>query len=544
MTVELIKEQIQKFLVTDTPEVLAIKGDWGVGKTYYWDKYIKELKGSCILKSYSYVSLFGSKSIDELKQTVFLNAVDTYMIGEAPNIKGYSKKIAGLVKDTKIPYVSKYVGGIGGLINSVSQLALNKTVICFDDIERHSDGISIKDFMGLVSYFKEQKDCKVVLLLNEEVGDETFDDYKKYKEKVVDRQLHFEPTAEDCFDTIITEEFELRAHTRDCCVGLNIKNKRIIKKIESNVKEFLELVDGFDEEIKKQVIHSTIVLSWCYYGHGADKENIPEFAFVNRSGLRNEDEGRDWTKDKTKKWDDLLNSYRYQCSDEIDLAVAGGIEQGFLDKEKLIPLCELKQQEIDVRNSSTKLDEAWKLYHGSFDSNEEDVAKAMEEGLRDIVDSTSPSQYGGGLNVLRTVGKDDKADELIELFIDRRKDQPEVFNVNNSPFGINDERFIERLRSAYLELKPELTVMEILELRKGSNSYNQSEVEILSRLTKDEITHLFNDFDGENLTLYIRVFLLLSASSQELQTNVDEALKAIAASSKLNADRMAKFKNR
>ncbi len=29
MSVELVKEQIQRFLSSDTPEVLAIKGDWG-----------------------------------------------------------------------------------------------------------------------------------------------------------------------------------------------------------------------------------------------------------------------------------------------------------------------------------------------------------------------------------------------------------------------------------------------------------------------------------------------------------------------------------
>ena len=164
MSVELVKDQVRRFLSTDTPEVLAIKGDWGVGKTYSWEQYIEEFKIECALKSYSYVSLFGINSIAELKQTTFLNTIDTKRIGEAPNIKGYSKKVADLVKDTKIPYVSKYVGGIGSLINSVSQLAMNKTIICFDDLERHSEGITIKDFMGLVSFFKEQKglqDCLV-----------------------------------------------------------------------------------------------------------------------------------------------------------------------------------------------------------------------------------------------------------------------------------------------------------------------------------------------------------------------------------------------
>ncbi|PKH33477.1 MULTISPECIES: hypothetical protein [unclassified Shewanella] len=544
MSIELVKEQIRRFLSSDTPEVLAIKGDWGVGKTYSWERYIEEFKHECVLKSYSYVSLFGINSIAELKQTTFLNTIDTKQIGESPNIKGYSKKVADLIKDTKIPYVSKYVGGIGSLINSLSQLAMNKTIVCFDDLERHSNGISIKDFMGLVSFFKEQKGCKVVLLLNEQAGDATFEDYRKYKEKIVDRQLHFEPTAGQCFDTMFAEDFEFRHYVRDCCVGLDIKNKRVIRKIVEHTKEFLELVNGFDESIKRQVIHSTIVLSWCYYCHGADEKCIPEFAFVNQSGIRKENEQVGWTKEITVRWNITLNRYGYGYTDEIDLAVARGIEQGFLDKEKLIPLCIHKQKEFEIQNASAKWDEAWKLFHGSFNSNEKDITLAFEEGMRDIASSTSASQYSSGLKVLRTIGKDEKADELIEFFIDSKRGSPEDFDVDSVfSFEIKDERFIERLRKAYLELKPEPTVKDILDLRSGSNSYNSSEAEILARLKTEEIYDLFMSFEGEELTDYIRVFMLLSGSSQDLATKVNEALDKIASISELNKDRMCKFRN-
>lgn len=544
MSVELVREQVRRFLSTDTPEVLAIKGDWGVGKTYSWEQYIEDFKIECALKSYSYVSLFGINSIAELKQTTFLNTIDTKRIGEAPNIKGYSKKVADLVKDTKIPYVSKYVGGIGSLINSVSQLAMNKTIICFDDLERHSKGITIKDFMGLVSFFKEQKGCKVVLLLNEEAGDDTFKDYKKYKEKIVDRQLHFEPTAEQCFDIMFADDFEFRDYVRDCCIGLNIRNKRVIRKIVDHTNEFLELVDDFDESIKKQVIHSTIVLSWCYYCHGADEVHIPEFAFVNQSGIRKENEESGWTKEITVHWNMTLNRYGYGYTDEIDLAVARGIEQGFLDKEKLIPLCVHKQKELEIQKASKKWEHAWKLFHGSFDNNENDIALAFEEGMRDIAPNTSASQYSSGLKVLRTIGQNDKADELIELFIDSRRDDPEALDVDSAfSFEVKDKLFVERLRESYLELKPELTVQDILDLRRGSNSYNPSEAAVLAKLEVNEIYDLFMSFKGEELTEYIRVFLLLAGSNEDLATKVHEALTKISSISDLNAYRMGKFQN-
>ncbi|QLE84080.1 hypothetical protein FLM48_02645 [Shewanella sp. Scap07] len=548
MSVDLVEQQIRRFLASDTPEVLAIKGGWGVGKTYSWDKYIEEFKGECALNSYSYVSLFGIHSIDEIKKVAFLNAVDTKKVGESPNIKGYSSKVAELVKDSKIPYLSKYVGGIGGFIESVSQLAMNKTIICFDDLERHSEKISIKDFMGLVSYFKERKDCKVVLLLNENVDDETFEDYKKYKEKVVDRQLHFEPTAEQCFDTMSEGySIDFKEYIRDCCVGLAIKNKRVIKKVLEHVDDFLGFVDKYDEELKKQVIHTTIVLAWCYYCNGADKESIPEFQFAAQSGLRKSNDNLGWTEEKTKQWNTLLESYGYIFADEIDLAVAKGIEQGFLDHESLVPLCDHRQREINIRKESKKWDEAWNILHGSFDDDEEIVVEALEAGMRDIASTTSCSQYATGLKLLRILSQDEKSDELINYFITVRSDNPEIFNVDSiitNPFGIEDEKFVVKLREAYLELKPEPTVMDILESRKDSNSYNLSEVEVLNKLSSEQFVQLFKGFKGEELTSYIRACMLLSSGSKELAEKVGEALNEIAASSSLNQYRMGKFRSR
>ncbi|SBS26487.1 hypothetical protein MSP8886_00618 [Marinomonas spartinae] len=542
MSVDLVKEQIRKFLSTDNPEVLAIKGCWGVGKTYSWEENIRALKDECKLKSYSYVSLFGINSIAELKQMTFLNAIDTKSIGDTPNIKSYSKKLASLIGDTKIPFIGKYVGGTSSIISSVSQLAMNKTIICFDDLERHSKGITIKDFMGLVSFFKEQKDCKIVLLLNEDAGDETFEDYKKYKEKIVDRQLHFEPTAEQCFDIMITDDFELKGFIRDCCIGLDIKNKRVIKKIVEHTKEFLALVTTFDESIKKQVIHSTIVLSWCYYCHGADENRIPEFAFVNRLGSREKNDELGWNEETTERWNLTLNQYGYRYTDEIDAAVARGIEQGFLDAEKLLPLCTQKQQEVEIQRTSKNWNHAWNLFHDSFSNNEDEIALAFEAGMKDIAPNASAAQYSQGVKLLREIGYAKIADELTELFIESNKENPEALDVDNSPFEVKDSHFSERLRESYLELKPEPTVEEILELRRGTQSYNVPEAEILARLTVDEMYNLFMGFKGKDLKDYIRVFLLIANSNEDLAEKVQQALDRISSTSNLNKARMGKFR--
>ncbi|MFM5231685.1 hypothetical protein ACET9H_20905 [Aeromonas media] len=539
MSTELVKEQIKRFLSTEKPEVLAIKGGWGVGKTYSWKQYIKEFKGECNLKHYSYVSLFGIDSIEEIKKSVFFNSIEINNNGQSQYLKSRAKSFMDKLPTIKIVGLSS-----DDVLGSVSQLLMDKTILCFDDLERHSKGISIKDFMGLVSYFKEEKGCKIVLLLNEEAGDATFEDYRKYKEKIVDKELHFEPTADECFDTMYPGDFEFKDYVRDCCIGLKIINKRVITKIVESTKDFLALVKGFDDEIKKQVIHSTVVLSWCYYCHGADEENIPEFKFVKRAGIRKDIESSDSMKEKTIRWNRTLNSYNYKFTDELDVAVARGIEQGFLDTLTLKSLCEAKQRELDINKKSEKWDYAWQLFHGSFEDNEDEIANAFVVGMKEIAESTSASQFTSGLKVLRILGKDEEADNLMEFFIKAKGDNAEALNVKSLfAFPVDDEKFREKLHAAYVERKPDPTIDEILELRRGTNSYNSSESEVLAKLTEDEIYAQFMRFSGEELTDNIRVFQLLSGGSRDLAAKVNNALDRIESHSALNKYRIGKFRN-
>lgn len=40
MSIAVVKNQINAFLATEKPEVIAIKGAWGVGKTYRWKQFL------------------------------------------------------------------------------------------------------------------------------------------------------------------------------------------------------------------------------------------------------------------------------------------------------------------------------------------------------------------------------------------------------------------------------------------------------------------------------------------------------------------------
>jgi DNA-binding LacI/PurR family transcriptional regulator len=77
LSIQLIANEIRRFLSTKDPEVICIRGRWGVGKTFAWNRYLQAARadGMVALKRYSYVSLFGLTSLDDLKFAIFENAV-------------------------------------------------------------------------------------------------------------------------------------------------------------------------------------------------------------------------------------------------------------------------------------------------------------------------------------------------------------------------------------------------------------------------------------------------------------------------------------
>ena len=60
MSIQLIENEIRRFLSTSEPEVICISGHWGVGKTFAWNRFLKDAKAKneIALARYSYVSLF------------------------------------------------------------------------------------------------------------------------------------------------------------------------------------------------------------------------------------------------------------------------------------------------------------------------------------------------------------------------------------------------------------------------------------------------------------------------------------------------------
>ena len=438
MSLETFKQQLEKFVSTEIPEVIAIKGDWGVGKTYGWNKLLLDTtRGNRnIFERYSYISLFGINSLDSLKFSIFENIVDRELIGEQPSVETLKKSTTSLLKrlgrkSYQTFKASSIVSGFNPAIQSLFFLSLNKVLICIDDLERRGCNLEIKDIMGLVSLLKEKKNCKIVLLLNE--NEEGSGDYEVYKEKVIDIELEFSPTSAECA-SIAYEKNDFEFSTlAQLTQNLNIRNIRVLKKIERLVELAIPLMREYEEELQYQVIHSLSLYSWCYYCSRTNGD-VPTIDYVTNISFTLFGIGEKEDDEEKIKWNSILQSYGYKMTGELDLVLAQAVKSGYFTDDDFHREATKKNKEILASKSENSFHQTWRLYHNSFDDNEGEVVNSLYNSLKENVHHVSLTNLNGTVTLFRELGYNDKASEIIDYYAESRRKETGLFNLNGNNF--------------------------------------------------------------------------------------------------------------
>lgn len=553
MSVEVIKEQIFQFLSSDEPEVMAIKGEWGVGKTFSWKKFLKEAGSAnkINLERYSYVSLFGINSLDAFKYSIFENVVKRELIGTEASIETFKSNTTSLIESLGRQSVNLFKGApivksFSPAIETISFLSLNKTLICIDDLERKGKGLEIKDILGLVSLLKEQKKCKVVLLLND--GEEGLQDYEKYREKVIDIELAFAPDPEECALIAYSEENPNSSRLKELTAGLGIRNIRILKKIERLVTLALPLTNGFEPEISDQVIHSLVLFAWSYFNSNTDEE-IPSLEFITSRGYSFLGIGDEEVSEQEKKWKTTLQAYNYQMTDELDLVLAEAVKTGYFIEDEFKEKADIKNQQIVASKSEGSFSEAWRLYHDTFNDNGDEVINGLYQSFKENCKYITPTNLNGTVSLFRELGEEEKASEIISIYIESRKDEIELFNLEEINFfgDIRDQEVIDRFNDVYNQSVKTETAKEVLDRISGRNGWNSSDEEVLANTSIDDYYTLFKSQEGRHLSSFVTTCLKFgqfgnsSEQQKEIARRATEALRKIASESEINKRRVKKF---
>lgn len=555
MSVELVKKEILRFLSTPEPEVICLTGHWGVGKTYAWNRYLSDCKDAknVALERYSYVSLFGINSLEELKFSLFqssvrasdigatidLQSIESNLVGSigAAGKKG-AKNLLGLAQQT--PFLRNYLGGIA----PVWFAAVTRTIVCIDDLERRGKELSVRDVLGLINNLKELKKCKVCLILNDEALESEEDEFRKYLEKVVDATLKFEPSAADSILIALPQDSQSSKWLAEFCVKLGISNIRVIKKIERSLKQVEPILATFHPAILQQAAHSMTLLGWSIF----EPTKAPSLEYLKKKsagGLLPADKGKQ-IPEREAAWNAQMGAYQFGSIDEFDLALLRGIQNGYFDPVAVEKYATELDKKIKAGNLGADFESAWRMYHDSFEDNQDEVLDSIHSSFLKGANYVSPMNMSSTVSMFKSLGRPEQAAEMLKHYVDARGSETSVFDLGNYPFAdsVNDpdvvKAFAKKFASFKHEMDPEDTLIRIAE----THSWNPQDVTLLSSLTIEDYRTIFKGRHGADLRKIINACLMFnnvsdpSGNYQAVANKAREALKLIGKESPINARRV------
>jgi hypothetical protein len=551
MATELIAEEIRRFLSSTEPEVICITGHWGVGKTFAWRHYLSEAssKKKIALPHYSYISLFGISSLEELRYSIFENSVESSAVEILPSIdtlksnttaltKKLGKQLFGILQAAS--FTKNYLGGIGPALF----LSVKNTIICIDDVERMGTGVTIRDVLGLISLLKEQKGCKVVLILNDEALESEKEEFKRYFEKVVDSVLRFTPTSSECVQIALNNVGKTERFLAENCVKLGISNIRLIKKIERLVRRIEPILASYDDSVLMQAVHSIALLAWSLY----DPDKAPSLDFIQRrqSDLLGIDKEK--LTPLHASWNALLDAYGFSEVDEFDGVLLDGVKNGFFD----MALVQSRAAQLDERAKSGKLQnsffKAWEMFHSSFRDNQNEVLDAIYGSAIDIIRFITPINLSGTVSLLKELGRGEQANDLIRCYVSHRSARQD-FDLRRYPFGeeVRDPDVIEAFEDKLSTFPSKRSPTTILDSMAEMNGWSPEDIIALSTLTADEYYDIFKKSTGHDLARRVSTCLQFdgignaSTEMRAISKLAREALKRIGQESPMNERRVRRY---
>lgn len=292
-------------LASNTDYAIMIDGEWGAGKTWYWDNVLTQqikvipTKDNTEDKPSMYkvakISLFGVSSVDDLRIKIFEETstffANKYVKTGAKFTGMIVNKVAGIfnVSETSAKDVSDLL--------SEFSVNLDHYVLCFDDLERIKTELLI-ELLGYINTLVEHDKVKVVFICNENELKDV--DYHKYKEKIVrfthtikadisKMVLEFAKGKENGYSKYLCERKDYIAsiYQRGNCS--NLRTLKYNLDIYEQVYEIIgKTIQSENEQHVYAVANYMLLLSMVYsieYRRDNDEAKLKSLSKINRQWI-------------------------------------------------------------------------------------------------------------------------------------------------------------------------------------------------------------------------------------------------------------------
>ncbi|MFJ4256730.1 P-loop NTPase fold protein [Pseudomonas monteilii] len=569
MSIAKVEKALFNFTASKSATAIVLKGEWGTGKTYFWNKFIKSNSRCFSRKNYSYVSLFGLNSLSDLKRSIFENTVACSKAGDIltkesvfENLKKLDlsdaatgiRKLFNYGREAKIPFV----GSFGGAVDSIQYAFIGETIICIDDFERRGSGLSSREVLGLISSLVEAKNCSVVLILNEGSLKKE-DEFFSFSEKVFDYEVTFSPSVQESVGLVFDAAGVGRKAVAENAIKLNINNIRLLKKIEL----FSAVLDGILKDTHLRVVQqaqNTLPLAvFAIYGGGKCKVDI-DYILSYQGGLvsympddANASIDEMEAKRVARERSIYLDNYGFGRCDEFDVRIIDLVKKGYADEDALKNLVEELEKKIKHEADVALLGQAWGLFHASFCSNDDQVLEAFDLAISEAIHCFSVNDLDSVASVYFELGRQEFMCTVIdnyfsEIFPGQGVKQPEEL------FQWPRNDYIAQKLDEYFDgLTIKGSLDELVRAVVENSSFPDGDLRrSIAQKTDEEFYDYFSGLNGKEFTRCARALLKCGeVQSHEKNANDDynaifvksySALLKLSALTPLNAIRMSKFR--
>ena len=362
-------ESILDYIRSDyTDYAIMINGEWGVGKTHFWNNKIRKKIESMQLngKRFTtiYMSLYGISNLEEISKKIFIET--TQLMDK--NLR----KFMDANGQTNIPEYAKTgldmanffgVTQNGDKIDYADFFSTDDKVLCFDDLERAN--VDVIDILGYINNFVEHDHIKTIIICNE----------KELSTKLKSSNLEMK--------TFIA------TYLLDKQGELNNPDKPMVEKIQNKIEHVFDKANDY-ERIKEKLIGETFEYApkfdYIINGILMRYENNPELirflrentgiiiSTFNRSGTRNLRILKHALNDFKKIYEMVNKSYSNTSNRVMQtmliftIAVSFEIKAGKITKEKFINIKDNEEYKSILVSSRILMDNR-QFYIKEFDQN-------------------------------------------------------------------------------------------------------------------------------------------------------------------------------
>jgi len=164
-------ESILDYIRSDyTDYAIMINGEWGSGKTYFWNHKIRNRIESMHIngKQYTtiYMSLYGISNLEEISKKIFIETTQLMDKNLKKFMNNHSQTTIPEYAKTGLDMANFFgVTQNGDRIDYADFFSTDDKILCFDDLERAN--VDVIDILGYINNFVEHDHIKTIIICNE-----------------------------------------------------------------------------------------------------------------------------------------------------------------------------------------------------------------------------------------------------------------------------------------------------------------------------------------------------------------------------------------